>query len=280
MKFLKIRNDLWTRITRHCNLRLAGYFAAAFWMLLFVPLRPACAWELFVAPHDNNFGNVILDNSSGPQAFEICNIGTRDLRITQLSLSDTTNYSLNLNSGENECKSTSPTIAAYKCCTVEVTFHPISLGIKNARFQISVSDSNESPLKAVLVGRGVTVDDNEGDGLPDAWERQIVDADPNDQIRSIEDVKPDDDFDGDGATNSQEFKNGSNPINASPNTPGFTLQASIEIGEELVLGLVSDIYLNSLQVPVFALDLSRRYFWPPSLANRVGQISAPLVEQY
>jgi hypothetical protein len=153
MKFLKVRNDRWAR-TRHCNLSLAGYFAAAFWMTLFFSIRPVYAWELFVTPRDNNFGNVIVD------------------------------------------------------------------------------------------------------------------------------VKPDDSFDRDGETNSQEFKNGSNPINASPNTPAFILQASIEIGEELVLGLVSDIYLNSLQVPVFALNLGRRYFWPTSLAGRVGQISAPLVEQY
>jgi hypothetical protein len=154
MKFLKTRNDIGTRITRHCNLSLAGYFAAAFCMLLFFSVQPVCAWELFVTPHDNNSDTMVVD------------------------------------------------------------------------------------------------------------------------------VKPDDDFDGDGEANSQEFKNGSNPINARPSTPGFILQAGIEIGEELVLGLVSDIYLNSLQVPVFALELSRRYFWPASLADRAGQRSAPLGEQY
>ena len=40
--------------------------------------------------------------------------------------------------------------------------------------------------------------DQDGDGLPDAWEQQIIDADPGDGIETIADVLPGDDFDNDG----------------------------------------------------------------------------------
>jgi hypothetical protein len=63
-------------------------------------------------------------------------------------------------------------------------------------------------------------EDSDGDGLPDSWEEQIVDADPDDEITSIWDVLPGDDFDGDGTSNRIEYLYGLNPIvvNASPTT--------------------------------------------------------------
>ena len=53
--------------------------------------------------------------------------------------------------------------------------------------------------------------DTDGDGLPDAWEQQIVDADPNDGITTIADVLPGDDFDNDGLNNSGEYDNATDP---------------------------------------------------------------------
>ena len=47
--------------------------------------------------------------------------------------------------------------------------------------------------------------DSDGDGLPDDWEQQIVDDDPSDEIDSIDDVLPGDDYDGDGRTNEEEW---------------------------------------------------------------------------
>jgi hypothetical protein len=53
--------------------------------------------------------------------------------------------------------------------------------------------------------------DTDLDGMTDGWERQIVDASATDDISSLDEVKTDDDFDGDGRTNLQEFQAGSNP---------------------------------------------------------------------
>ncbi len=50
--------------------------------------------------------------------------------------------------------------------------------------------------------------DDDGDGLPDTLEQIIVDFDPEDGITTIADVRSDDDFDGDGKTNGEEFLSG------------------------------------------------------------------------
>lgn len=53
--------------------------------------------------------------------------------------------------------------------------------------------------------------DVDRDGLPDAWELEIVGADPNDDLRTIQDVSPDDDFDDDGSANAAEYVAGTDP---------------------------------------------------------------------
>jgi hypothetical protein len=57
--------------------------------------------------------------------------------------------------------------------------------------------------------------DADGDGLSDDWEQQIIDADTNDAILTIDDVLPDDDFDGDGENNSTEQDNDTDPTDAT-----------------------------------------------------------------
>jgi hypothetical protein len=56
-------------------------------------------------------------------------------------------------------------------------------------------------------------DDIDSDGLPDIFEKGIIDANPNDGITSLTDVHSDDDFDGDGQTNGEEFIGGTDPTN-------------------------------------------------------------------
>lgn len=47
--------------------------------------------------------------------------------------------------------------------------------------------------------------DSDGDGLPDAWEQQLIDSDRTGKLKTLADVKPGDDLDGDGLTNYQEY---------------------------------------------------------------------------
>jgi len=56
--------------------------------------------------------------------------------------------------------------------------------------------------------------DMDEDGLDDIFEKDIIDADPDDAIASIEDVNPGDDFDGDGQDNRTEYNAGTNPAAA------------------------------------------------------------------
>jgi len=52
--------------------------------------------------------------------------------------------------------------------------------------------------------------DDDGDGMPDDWEQQIIDA-ASGGIYTIDDVLPNDDFDGDGFSNITEYEKGTDP---------------------------------------------------------------------
>ena len=56
-------------------------------------------------------------------------------------------------------------------------------------------------------------EDADADKLADAWEQRIVQAKPNDVVSEIGDVRPGDDFDGDGLANRLEFAAGTDPVN-------------------------------------------------------------------
>lgn len=47
--------------------------------------------------------------------------------------------------------------------------------------------------------------DSDGDGLPDQWEQGLIDGDTTGRLHSLADVNPNDDLDGDGLTNLQEY---------------------------------------------------------------------------
>ena len=54
--------------------------------------------------------------------------------------------------------------------------------------------------------------DSNNDGLPDAWQQAVVDADTTGRLKSINDVKPGDDLSGNGLTNLQKFLAGVNAL--------------------------------------------------------------------
>ncbi|NCC52981.1 MAG: carbohydrate-binding protein, partial [Spartobacteria bacterium] len=72
--------------------------------------------------------------------------------------------------------------------------------------------------------------DRDMDEMPDAWEQQIIDADLLDDIAFIEVVLPGDDFDGDGATNLEEYLAGTDPADPA-STPDDGTDCFIEAGD-------------------------------------------------
>lgn len=88
--------------------------------------------------------------------------------------------------------------------------------------------SGDMDIDSIVI-EGVVTTDVDGDNLPDAFERLIVDADPNDAILAIEDVLPADDFDGDGSSNLQEYNRETDPVD--PDTDGDGLLDGVESGD-------------------------------------------------
>jgi len=78
--------------------------------------------------------------------------------------------------------------------------------------------------------------DVDNDGFNDAWEAQIVDYSDSDGIESVEDVLPEDDFDGDYLTNQLEWDYGSNPTVADtvlPDAPDdYTLYSGLVLDQQ------------------------------------------------
>jgi len=78
---------------------------------------------------------------------------------------------------------------------------------------------NQATSSPAQFRTGASFADTDADGLPDVYEQQIIDAaqndsDPsNDWIVSFSDVRPGDDFDGDGVNNGQEYIWGTDPTN-------------------------------------------------------------------
>jgi hypothetical protein len=85
----------------------------------------------------------------------------------------------------------------------------------DAAFPILIGPNGSTvPGNIIFFGPGTDIDE---DNLPDDWEQQIVDYNLNDEITTIEQVLPEDDFDEDTHTNQSEYTNGTDPTD--PNDP-------------------------------------------------------------
>jgi len=85
--------------------------------------------------------------------------------------------------------------------------------IVNSKTALSNTDGSAS-IHPVLKNGFITIstpDDTDWDGLPDKLEIKIINSNDHDNIKELSDVNPDDDFDGDGASNLNEYQNGTDP---------------------------------------------------------------------
>jgi hypothetical protein len=112
--------------------------------------------SISVSPRIHRFDSIYVGTSSVPKTSTITNTGTADLHISDMALSDISNYSLDVNGGTNPCGSTTSTIAPDDSCTVTVTFSPTTAGQKPAKLSIN-SDAPDTPILDVpLTGNGIT----------------------------------------------------------------------------------------------------------------------------
>ncbi len=111
------------------------------------------------------FGDTLVEGSSLPEEVTIFNAGMVDLTISNIRLSDSTHYTLNINSGTSPCEeSTALIIPAGGSCTVSVTFSPQSRGIQNATLTVNSDDMNTPNVAIALTGSGTTSSDVNTDG--------------------------------------------------------------------------------------------------------------------
>ncbi len=106
-----------------------------------------------VLPANYNFGDTPV---STPLTREvtISNIGSvGNLNVTSdMTLSDSTNYSLDTGSGSSPCGSTTPTISPSSNCTVVITFTPKSTGIFNTTLSIISNDPVTPTINVPMSG--------------------------------------------------------------------------------------------------------------------------------
>ncbi len=110
--------------------------------------------DISVDPTSKVFGTVTTGDSSAPQTFTINNDGLGDLEVDDISLSNTTDFDLDLNGGGSPCGGTTPTVSPGNDCTVSVTFSPQSAGAKAGTLDIDSNDPDEDPLSIDLDGTG------------------------------------------------------------------------------------------------------------------------------
>lgn len=103
-----------------------------------------------------DYGNVTVGSSSAPMEVTVCNTGDADLTVSDLILSDMTNFYFDM-SGSEACSSPPYTIAAGGCCTLSVSFEPTEIGSYSELLTIITSDADLSSYEISLAGTGTAV---------------------------------------------------------------------------------------------------------------------------
>lgn len=162
---------------------------------------PASFHALYGTVRDNN--GEPLTNASDARIFLLSGGSVIARSIIDTTVEPGTNYHLRvpMDSGTTDRlyqpTATQPALPYTVSVTIgDNTFVPIEVqgGDK------TIGDASDRTRLDLTLGI-----DSDNDGLPDAWELAVVNADRSDNINGIADVLPGGDIDGDGLTNLQEY---------------------------------------------------------------------------
>lgn len=110
--------------------------------------------NISLSPTANDYGSLTVGTSASA-VFTITNNGAGGLSVTDIALSDTTHFSLDVNGGPEPCGSLTPTLASGESCTVVVIFSPQANGSFSAALIVSSDDPAAPTVQAVLTGVGL-----------------------------------------------------------------------------------------------------------------------------
>jgi Ca-activated chloride channel family protein len=118
-----------------------------------------------VEPQEHDFGIATLSNSPAanqsnyptPLEVKIKNeSSTNSVVISNIIMSDTVNFALDLSGGSNPCNTSSPTIGAGEFCSVEVLFQPQNEASYSANLRVEETDDKAVTCRLSGVSEAVT----------------------------------------------------------------------------------------------------------------------------
>jgi hypothetical protein len=115
----------------------------------------AVATDFSVSPAVHDYGSVEVNTSSNRLEVTISNTGASALQVAGMTLSDTSNFVLDVNAGANPCGSSPVTIPLGCACTVSVTFTPSTNDTYNASLTIDFADPGIPDGSVSLTGKGL-----------------------------------------------------------------------------------------------------------------------------
>lgn len=108
-----------------------------------------------LSPSSRDFGALDLPISSSTEVFRIANPGETEIEVSDISLSDRENFTLNVSGGESPCGRPPFALGPGESCTVEVTFKPLRERLYSATLTATSSDPPGTKAEAQLSGLGV-----------------------------------------------------------------------------------------------------------------------------